>query len=596
MAGIAVATLVLGSLLPAGAEETAPLGNDSPTTSTPSEPTTTTTTVAPADEPSATSFGVESSDVGPLVDPAPITVTLHQQQQGQTPIEPGTGDCQAPDDGGDIPNIPAGQMIWHFILTNTTSVNGVTSEGSAGYPTDMISALTLDFAPDTPYTVVQTKVSGVFHWWVQTPDTVALESGSVSNVVPDVAGNGQPKTPNFNLSHCEFPSGGDDGSLTVDKEVVGTPSGDPTFTINVACDTDPAIDVDLTFDASGNLDPAGQDNVFEDLPPGTQCTVEEQNPPSDAQVAYTVDGSPVSAPATVTILAAAEVDVVVTNTFTDAETGSISVQKEISGQFGEPTIGDEYDVRVRCVDGDQPPAIVFDQTVTLTYDSKMSHNFTGIPVPSSCTVEETAMPAQASLLSYSPHGTDPDEATTPPTIELGDTTSASVTITNAYSEVGGEFSGSVNVAKHVVGGPPDEGTEFVINVKCDGVTVHVDQDVTLVYKSKLTDTVSFSAPSLETVTCTVTEKSPLGGATRASVSPNDGVVVLTVAAPSADVVVTNEYGDPKVEVGGVSVTDALPFTGSGTDILLKVAGWLIVLGAGLWVVTRIRRRGATQLG
>jgi LPXTG-motif cell wall-anchored protein len=586
VASVALVGLVLGGLLPAGAEESEPVV-DEPTTTTSStlaEPPIET----PTDPPAADELLVAAAEATPPAGNQQVvalaeTVDLHQTP----PISAGESSCLPPEGENDIQDIPEGQMIWHFILTNTTSVNGVTSEGDAGYPADMISALTLDFGGDS-FTVVQTKIVGIFHWWVQTDEDATLAAASVTNVEPELAGNGNPKTPNFNLSHCEF----GDGSLTVDKAVVGTPAGDPTFTINVECDTDPAIDVDLTFDASGNLDPDTQDATFDDLPWGTECAVEEVNPPAAAEVTYTLDGAPVSAPATFTVTGSGhEFAVVVTNTFGEDATGSISVEKAIDDEFGDPTLGDEYDVQVVCLDGDIE---VFDQTVTLTYDTKMTHTFTDIPVPSSCTVTEVSLPVTATLVSYSPHGDDPDDPTTPPVIDLdGETDTASVTITNAYSEVGGEFTGSVDVAKRVLGGPPAEGTEFVVNVRCIGVTVDIDQNITLRYSDKLADSLSFNAPSLETVTCTVKEVSPLGGAVKASVSPNGGVVVLTVSAPAADVVVTNDYGDPEVQVGGTSV-QSLPFTGSTTNVLVTTAAVLLAAGATLWFVTR-RRRTASGL-
>jgi LPXTG-motif cell wall-anchored protein len=580
VACVALVGLVLGGLLPAGAEESEPVVD---------EPTTTTSTTL-AEPPIETSTEPPAADT-PLVAAAEVTPPAGDQQVialaetinlNQTPpISAGESSC-LPDGANDIQDIPEGQMIWHFVLTNAESVNGIDSESDAGYPADMISALTLDFGADS-FTVVQTKITGIFHWWVQTDEDATLAAASVTNVVPKPNGNTV-----LNLSHCEF----GDGSLTVDKVVVGTPAGDPTFTINVECDTDPAIDVDLTFDASGNLDPDTQDATFDDLPWGTECTVEEVSPPADAQVTYTLDGAPVVAPATFTVTGSGhEFAVEVTNTFGEAATGSISVEKAIDDEFGDPTLGDEYDVQVVCFDGDTE---VFDQTVTLTYDSKMSHTFTGIPIPSSCTVTEVSLPVTATLVSYSPHGDDPDDPTTPPVIDLdGEIDTASVTITNAYSDVGGEFTGSVDVAKRVLGGPPAEGTEFVINIRCIGVTVDIDQNITLRYSDKLTDSLSFNAPSVETVTCTVKEVSPLGGAVKASVSPNGGVVVLTVSAPAADVEVTNDYGDPEVQVGGTSV-QSLPFTGSTANVLVTTAAVLLAAGTALWFVTR-RRRSASRL-
>ncbi|MCJ7436479.1 MAG: DUF5979 domain-containing protein, partial [Acidimicrobiia bacterium] len=208
------------------------------------------------------------------------------------------------------------------------------------------------------------------------------------------------------------------------------------------------------------------------------------------------------------------------------------------------------------------------------------------------TVTETSKPADATLVSYVPNG-----SLTPPEVTVGNNTTVAVTITNSYPKAGGEFSGKVNIKKELTGRSPAEGTQFVVNVKCIGTTVNVDENVILTFSKTLTGTVAFSAPTDETVTCTVTEKDPLGGAVSATIGPNKGVVVLTVNAPSQDVKVTNHYGDPVVQVAGVqvagvSVTHALPFTGSSSDILLKSAAWLLGIGGAFWFIARKRRRGS----
>ncbi len=190
-----------------------------------------------------------------------------------------------------------------------------------------------------------------------------------------------------------------------------------------------------------------------------------------------------------------------------------------------------------------------------------------------CEVEETGN-GGATSVTYAGERRFGSSGTVPtPTIVAGET--QTVAVTNTFIEVGGEFSGRVNIEKKITGVPPAEGTQFVVNVSCTGPTVSVDEDVTLTYSSQLTGSVAFNAPSDETVTCTVTEKDPLGGAVSASIGPNNGVVVVTVEAPVADVVVTNHYGEPPVEVQGLVVTDTLPFTGSSTDVLLKSGAWLV---------------------
>ena len=282
--------------------------------------------------------------------------------------------------------------------------------------------------------------------------------------------------------------------------------------------------------------------------------------------------------------------VTVTNTFSDVRSfGFIDVFKIISPSGGTATIGDEYEVRVQCFDDAAPPNEVYDQTTTLVFDTTMSHTFNSIPLPASCTVTETSLPANATLVAYVPNGGTP---TTPPTIPLTVAdNSASVVITNSYTNVGGQFTGSVNIGKRVDRRAAGARHHFVIHVACTGPTVNASQDITLVYSSALSGSFSFVAPSDESVQCTVTETT-LGGAVSASISPNNGLVTITVAAPVADVAVTNHYGDPAVEVGGARAV--LPFTGSDGEIAIETALWLLVIGLACVAIERsVRKRKRT---
>ena len=178
-------------------------------------------------------------------------------------------------------------------------------------------------------------------------------------------------------------------------------------------------------------------------------------------------------------------------------------------------------------------------------------------------------------------------------------TNQAVDVENTFIEVGGDITVRLDVDKSVIGNVnPPNGTQFVVNVTCTGDAA-VNQNLTFTYPNGLgVQSVIAQIPTNGSITCTVTETDP-GGVILEGYKINGGatqqgapVIVLNLSNPDDAVTVVNDPSN-EIEVGGISVTNALPFTGSATDILLKSAAWLLVVGLIALAVTRRRRRAAT---
>lgn len=540
---------------PAPVEETSPPVEE---TSSP-EPTTTTSSTEPS-QPELTAMSFSTLDVGTLEELPPGVETKTWTGNGTN-----NGVCSSWQTDTPPEPIGPGEVLWQFNFTGLAKAD----DQPAGFP--RLSYAFSDGTTGTNVTPPDDFTGAVAKWYVATDATAILQSASGQAVL----GQGNSV---ITISHCWGQA-----SLTVEKEVVNDPGGLAPFNIHVECDNGQTIDdFELTGGDSKTLGIEFNDS-------SVQCTVSETNPQGAV-----VNISP--NPVTLTAGSSDAIKVVtVTNTFTEPEVGSLDVIKVVEGPVPPGTV---FEVTIDCtlegspLDG-FPVLVTFDENGDLVPPPDLP--LTGIPAGAECTVEETD-DGGATSVAYDPDGGTPSD---PPTVTIVAEEVALVTVTNTFVEVGGDFTGSVNVAKAIEGNPPPEGTQFVINVRCIGPTVDVDEDITLVYSSQLDGSVSFQAPSAESVQCTVTERDPLGGAIEASISPNNGVVTLSVSAPAANVVVTNKYGDPQVEVGGVTVTRGgtgqLPFTGGAINDVVKAAAVLLAVGAGLWLLARGRRRVTSTL-
>jgi len=194
-----------------------------------------------------------------------------------------------------------------------------------------------------------------------------------------------------------------------------------------------------------------------------------------------------------------------------------------------------------------------------------------------------------------------DQGTPPPTLVTVSPNSAQsvttsqtplFTVTNSYPSAG--TTGSVSVTKAVTGdGARPSDVQFTVHVSCTDGT-----EADLIFGSD-GGTKQVNGIKIEDngTNCTVTEPET-GQASNVSFSPEDnGKFTLTVNTPTHAITVTNRFD--AVEVGGISVTrgaesvarvGTLPFTGSPTAMLVKIAALLLGLGAGALLLARNRRR------
>jgi hypothetical protein len=251
--------------------------------------------------------------------------------------------------------------------------------------------------------------------------------------------------------------------------------------------------------------------------------------------------------------------------------------------------GATFTVEVDCDDG-----TAHDRTVALNselvFDDQGVNQgpgslaITGIPVGTECTVTEPDDGGASSV------AITPNNGVVTITANALD---VSVDVENTFIQVGGDITVRVDVDKQVVGNlNPPNGTQFVVNVTCTGDAA-VNQNLTFTYPNGLgVQSVIAQIPTDGSITCTVTE-TDAGGAILEGYKINGGatqqgapVIVLNISNPDDAVTVINDPSN-EVEVGGISTT--LPFTGSATDILLKSAAWLLVVGLIALAITRRRR-------
>lgn len=97
------------------------------------------------------------------------------------------------------------------------------------------------------------------------------------------------------------------GDLVVTKDIVGTPTGESSFTVHVACDDD-SVDEDVVFTTNG------ESKTYTDLVAGINCTVEET---ANGGATVTYDPTDVATNG-IEIQPDTSNEVTVTNTFTPA--------------------------------------------------------------------------------------------------------------------------------------------------------------------------------------------------------------------------------------------------------------------------------------
>ena len=275
---------------------------------------------------------------------------------------------------------------------------------------------------------------------------------------------------------------------------------------------------------------------------------------------------------------------------TDAATGSLEVEKAFDGN-GVPDGALAWTVTVTCTDP------VFQTTLSFDPNDLGPKTVSGIPLDdqdtNSCSVSETnkgTTPAGWSLVvSYDPADGANDNSASQ---TVDDEESPSFTVTNSYSEVGGETTVSLSVEKAIQGDDPQVGTTYVVHVTCTGDATF-DKDLTFTYPDLDAQSVVLepdaNIPPDGSVKCTVaeTEGGVLLGYQINGGTLQDAVVDLELNTEQTKAWVVTVVNDPgHTEVSGAVASQTLPFTGGRGGWLLPVGALLVAAGASLLLVTR----------
>jgi Domain of unknown function (DUF5979)/Thioester domain len=304
---------------------------------------------------------------------------------------------------------------------------------------------------------------------VENPD------GSTSTVEVDVQGNGQQVTiePGQNSTAAltdtyTFIT----GSIEITKAITGPGAGlQGQVTISVSC-TPAANTPDYVIPALTKPD-AVQSTFYNDLVVGSSCTISEPDAGSNTQVtagapSATVDGTAVTLPARVTVVAATVIQVVVTNNYT-LNSGSLTVDKTITG----PLAGQQgpITITVTCESGANvettlSPVIQIPAGTTDVSNATppLPHTYTDIPAGSVCTPVESP-DGTTSTVGVSRTGSG-DAITIPPggTVPAGltDDYTTGLTIDKTIEGSGATFQGPVTISVSCTNVPATDTPDFVI--------------------------------------------------------------------------------------------------------------------------------------
>ncbi|MGH1564113.1 DUF5979 domain-containing protein [Mumia sp. DW29H23] len=218
----------------------------------------------------------------------------------------------------------------------------------------------------------------------------------------------------------------------------------------------------------------GEEKVFDELPAGADCTVEETGTGGSASTSMVVTqpgapGEPTDGTSGEFTLAPDDDGVhvnavAVTNTYT---VGAMTLTKEITGDGADQWGDGPFEVRLVCTLDNADPTTVYDATHTLTPPDDLTWEVTNLPTGADCTVTE---PQNAGAT---------DVAIENGTFTVGDDVDdpALVTVTNTFTV------GSVSLTKELYGAANDlenvrEVGHFEFTIACtrvvDGETVAVE--------------------------------------------------------------------------------------------------------------------------
>ena len=258
----------------------------------------------------------------------------------------------------------------------------------------------------------------------------------------------------------------------------------------------------------------------------------------------------------------------------EPEVGSLLVLKEVVPPSGPPVepLPTEFTVVVTCtLDGE----IVEEETLTFGVGGGVRLGgpvtITGIPVGSTCTVEEqdTATFPDGTVVTYRPAGAPTDG------VVIGEGAGVVVGVVNDFSDVEVQ-TGSLQVNKVLIPPPPgvDLPDSFVVHVTCDDGT-----DVLVTVPADGSATVEGITADAY---CLVEEQiGSLPPDLEVTYSPSPAVVQI-VADETVEVTITNDASN--VSGGGVGPSDAGGRGGVADSSRSQPTGELPLTGAPAWLV------------
>ena len=359
------------------------------------------------------------------------------------------------------------------------------------------------------------------------------------------------------------------GSLEVAKVVTGAGAADfgqGPFTMHVLCMLD-AADPNTVYDGSlilGGTQPLTKQ--VNDLPTGAECTVTETDAAGAQHVAV---------PPTPAIIGVADVvTVTVTNTFT---IGSLEIEKRIDGPGAALYGAGPFEITIDCVLNGVPVTVPGGAARALTDANGYTALYDTLPVGAVCGIEETDQ-GGASSVEITDDAANPISEVT----ITGAATPTQVIVTNTFDL------GSIEVSKFVWGDPNGDHQKrvFTIELHCEVAGNQITIPGGASRGLTVADRVVYADLPVG-ADCSIVETDN-GGAVSTTMTPADPTdaskarVVVTGGA-AASIVVDNMY-----EIG-------LPLTGGERTMwILPFGGVLLLLGAALIVVRRVRRTRVTH--
>ncbi|MDF1602871.1 DUF5979 domain-containing protein [Nocardioides sp. YIM 152315] len=302
----------------------------------------------------------------------------------------------------------------------------------------------------------------------------------------------------------------------------------------------------------------GEVEEFDNLPAGSECTVEETDAGTSATTSVVVtedgdEGAPTDGTTAEFTIGADDADgthvnaVAFTNHYT---VGAVEIAKDVAGDGADDWGAGPFEVAMVCTLDSATPTTVFDDTQTLT-PPDLTWEVTNLPTGAECTVTETAT------------GGANDVEITPSTFTVGDDTAdpALVTVTNTFTL------GSIELRKvHLGGGADARDGSITFSLSCtrevDGETETIavpgGPDRELVQVNGDPNTVSWTG--LPTgATCEVEETDNTAPTPEETIITPDSIVVPEGTTAPVEFVALNVYERGSLAIEKQVAGDAAAF-------------------------------------